>query len=168
LALRLALAKYTRWLAPPDGPVPFEPRLIPRHWADQVRTMNQFEVNLQSDTQKWRKSVFVAFLDLTPEVGRFLSDYARPESQAFLEAVEREWPGWGLANMTSEIGGDSSAGLAQPINSYSLFVGRAWIAQDSGKSLEDHLDVSWTERGDLFYMHKLAETIKAYRGIRWQ
>ena len=48
---------------------------------------------------------------------------------------------------------------------YSLFTARAWVLGDSGKSLQGRLDVSWTARGDLFYMHKLAETIKAYRSV---
>ena len=31
--------------------------------------------------------------------------------------------------------------------------------------LQKRLDVSWLARGDLFYLHKLAETIKAHRGV---
>jgi len=168
LALRLALAKYARWILPPDGPVPLTPRWNAREGADQVRTMNQFEVNLNDDTQDWRKSVYVAFLDMGPEAARFLADYAREECVAFLEAVDRSWPQWHLANMTSEIGGDSSAGLVQPVNSYALFMAWAWIKKDAPENLKRRLDVSWLDRGDFFYMHKLAETAKAYRAVKWE
>jgi len=66
--------------------------------------------------------------------------------------------------MTSEIGNDSSAGLVQPMNTYALYMADAWIKGRNGATLAKRADVSWTARGDLFYMHKLAETIKTLRG----
>ena len=35
------------------------------------------------------------------------------------------------------------------------------------ETLARFLDVPWMARGDLYYIHKLAETILAYRGLRW-
>jgi hypothetical protein len=29
------------------------------------------------------------------------------------------------------------------------------------------IDVPWLPAGDLYYMHKVAETIEAYRGLEW-
>jgi hypothetical protein len=125
--------------------------------------MNQFEVNIWNHTQDWSSSVYVPYLNLTPETGRFLGHYAGRESAGFLDAVDRAWPQWYLANAGSEIGNDHS-GLVQPDNAYSLFIAHAWIGKMPAAELEKRLDVSWLGRGDLFYLHKLAETIKAYRG----
>ena len=100
---------------------------------------------------------------MTPETGAFLRDYDPATATAFLDQVDRWWPCWYLANMTGELGGDASSGMVQPINSYALFMARAWIMQDKPDELRKRLDISWTERGDWFFIHKLAETIKAYR-----
>jgi len=167
-ALRLALAKYARWIAPSEGPAPFDRQWFPHKGADQVRTLNQFEVNLANPTQVlWTKSIYHAYVDLSPEVGRFLGDYARDETAALLDALDRTWPVWHLANTAPELGGDSSSGPMQPVNAYSLFVARAWIVGQPGPTLQQRIDVSWLARGDLFYLDKLAETIKAHRGVRW-
>ncbi len=162
-AYRLALAKYPYWLCPPDGPMPFAPDWTAHSGVNEVRFMNQFEVNCLDHTQDWCWSLYVAYLEMTPEVGYFLRDYAKDKSVVFLEAVDRAWPLWWLANMTSEIGNDSSAGLIQPVNTYSLYMANAWIKGEDGPKLVKRTDVSWTARGDLFYMHKLAEAIKALR-----
>jgi len=162
-AYRLALAKYPYWLYPPDGPQPFTANWNAHSGANAVRFMDQFQVNCWDHTQDWRWSVYVAYLDMPAEVGSFLHDYAKSEAVAFLEAVDRGWPQWWLANMTSELGNDSSAGLVQPMNTYALYMANAWIKGEDGARLAERADVSWTARGDLFYMHKLAEAIKALR-----
>ena len=55
-----------------------------------------------------------------------------------------------------------------PTCSHQLFMAHAWIAGTPPERLERYVDVPWTPLGDLYYMHKLAETIKAYRGVRWE
>jgi len=171
LATRAALAGYTVWLKPPHGLVDYtDPK-----WrtdaaggrngvGNAVWAMNQFAVHLRDSSSGGRVSVFIDYLDLTPEVGRFLHDHARGDITLFLDAVDRGWPLWWTAHMSSELGYDSGGGLQQPMNPHSLFMADAWIRGDSGEKLTKRLDVSWLERGDLFYIHKLAETIKALRG----
>jgi len=115
-----------------------------------------------------RVRIYVTKMGPTPYPG-----YERPAVREFevlpgpgsrtSSTSDRCWPQWYLANMTSEIGGDAISGMHQPEVPYWLFVARAWILQDSGKALEERFDVSCLQRGDLFYLHKLAETIKAYR-----
>ena len=46
-----------------------------------------------------------------------------------------------------------------------LFMVHAWMAATPPKRLERYIDVPWMWRGDLYHLHKLAETIKAYRGV---
>ena len=40
------------------------------------------------------------------------------------------------------------------------------MAGTEPERLERYLHVPWEKSGDLFYMHKLAKTIKAYRGVK--
>lgn len=164
LALRLALAKYAYWLSPPRGPAPLGPDWVPFGGANEVRFMNQFEVNCWDHAQDWMMTSYIAFLDLTPEMAAFLRDHARREASDFLAAVDRSWPCWWLAHSFSRLGGDLGSGIIQPSNSHSLFIANAWIRDLPASELAARLDVSWTARGDLFYLHKLAETIRAYRG----
>jgi hypothetical protein len=49
-----------------------------------------------------------------------------------------------------------------------MFMAHAWLAGTPPEALRRYIDFSWTARGDLFYMHKLAEAIKAYRGVEWR
>lgn len=165
-AARLALARYAFWLLPEQAVYSYVPSWIGIFGGSQVRIMDQFEICLRDETgYRWR--TYIPFRDLTPEIGRFLRDYARAESAPFLDAVINAWPDWYLAYAPSSLGADSGSGIAQPLNAYSVFIGRAWIMGDGVEGLSKYADVSWTERGDMFYLHKLAETVKACRGISW-
>jgi hypothetical protein len=53
-------------------------------------------------------------------------------------------------------------------DSYQYFVAHAWIAGTPPEELERYIDEPWVAIGDFFYLHKLAETIKAYRGVKWE
>jgi hypothetical protein len=55
-----------------------------------------------------------------------------------------------------------------PTDSHQLFMAHAWIAGTPPVKLERYIDVPWTPIGDLYHMHKLAEAIKAHRGMRWE
>ncbi len=39
---------------------------------------------------------------------------------------------------------------------------------EDGPTLARYVDTPWVKLGDLYYLSKLAETIKAYRGASWQ
>ena len=58
--------------------------------------------------------------------------------------------------------------MNHPSDAYQVFCAHAQILGASGRQLARWIDVPWLDRGDLFYLHKLAETVKAYRGVRWQ
>ena len=55
-----------------------------------------------------------------------------------------------------------------PTDAHQLFMAHAWIVGTPPEKLERYIDQPWTPIGDLYYMHKLAETIKAHRGVRWE
>lgn len=166
LALRLGLANLAAWVNPPHGFSTYQenPWDANRYCRNTPRIMTQFEVDFRDHTQGWRQSVYSLFLEMTPELGMFMRDYAPAPSIDFLNAVDRGWPLWWVANAASEISGDSGAGLTHPVNSHSLFMARSWILGEPGLELKDKLDVPWVGRGDWFFMHKLAETVKVMRG----
>ena len=49
-----------------------------------------------------------------------------------------------------------------PEDSYQLFMLNAWVLDAKPAELAWWRDVPWLARGDLYYIHKLAETIKSY------
>jgi len=163
LALRLVAEKYVRWLFPPDGPRPYTPRWKPNEGLDFLSTFDQFEVHVKDDPTKWRNSLYHAYLDLCPEVARFLAMHSRKEAAEFLSAVERSWPNWFLARTATPLGGDSGSNPALPELSYSLYLARAWVLEEPAEELGRRIDISLPARGDLMFMHKLAEAIKAAR-----
>jgi hypothetical protein len=101
------------------------------------------------------------FRDLTPELGRFLADHLKSESAAFCQRVAENLPHWHAAYAEAILG--SEIGFMPPCDGYGLFLAHAWILQDKPRELERLIDVPWLNLGDLFYLHKLATTVNAYR-----
>jgi len=105
---------------------------------------------------------YLPFRDMTPELGGFLADHLKPESEAFCERVVENQPHWHTAYSEAIL--SAEIGFMTPCNAYSVFTARAWIAREPAANLLRCCDVPWLKTGDLFYIHKLAETVKAYRG----
>ena len=81
----------------------------------------------------------------------------------FLDQIDKTWPHWFVTHGAAELSNDQAGGLGTPLTAYQLFMARAWILKDDPKKLVQHIDISAAARGDFFFMHKLAETIKAFR-----
>jgi hypothetical protein len=144
--------------------------------ARQVATFDQFYVRLEhfsgfvDGTAGWETSVcspyLIAYRGLTPELGRLLSDKIPNESLIYQNKVSELFPHWYQAFAEGTLGGEH--GLNHPIDSFQMFLAKSWIQKDVPANLELYSDIPWlTEGGDLFYMQKLAEAIKAYKGISW-
>lgn len=105
----------------------------------------------------------LTFLDPVPELGRFFHDHLRAESEALMRRVEEAMPSWWTvycpAVQTTE------TNIQPPDDAYQLFMLKAWVLGEEPEKLAWLRDVPWLEKGDLFYIHKLAETIKAYKKI---
>jgi hypothetical protein len=108
---------------------------------------------------------YLPFRDLTPELGRFLGEHLKPESAAFCQRVVENQPHWYAAYSEAILGAEY--GFMSPCNAYSLFAAHAWVLSAPPGDLYRCADVPWLRMGDLFYLHKLAETSKAYRGVKW-
>jgi hypothetical protein len=109
---------------------------------------------------------YLILRDLTPEVGRFLADFAKQDLDIYIRKVQDLWPHWYAAFGEATLGTEHN--LNYPVDSFQIFMAKSWIDGESGQSLQRFLDIPWlSEGGDLFYIHKLAETVKAYRGWSW-
>ena len=108
---------------------------------------------------------YLPFRDMTPELGRFMADHLKAESEAYCERVVENQPHWYTAYSEAILSAEN--GFMTPCNAYSLFTARAWVLREPAEGLQRYVDVPWLKVGDLFYIHKIAETIKACRGSRW-
>jgi hypothetical protein len=101
------------------------------------------------------------FRDMVPELGRFMADHLKAESEAFCRRVVENQPHWYVTYAEAILSGE--IGFNMPSDAYGQFLARAWILAERPEQLERYIDVPWLRVGDLYYLHKLAETAKAYR-----
>jgi len=146
--------------------------------ARQVATLDQFGVFLfdhsgfmepgtgYRDYAKGPCSAHLtAFRDVTPELARFLTDFAQEDVEIYIDKVEALFPHWYVAFAEGMLGAEHNVNY--PVDSFQIFMAKALIQEETPQKLATYLDIPWLQEGDLFYLHKLAETIKAYRGVIW-
>lgn len=98
--------------------------------------------------------------DAAPELGAFARDFLREETRRYFARFEMNIPHWYFAWVESTVSNESTNSRVN--DGYQAFMAHAWALGDSAQWLETHLDVPWHPRGDLLYMQKLVETIRAY------
>ena len=147
------------------------------HWtnasedARQVVAIDQFGIWLQghSGFDNWDTGMtspfLVAFRDMVPELARFMKFYASGESQNEVDKITALFPQWYASFAEGALGVEHN--LSHPIDAYQTFMAKAQIEEISANELEQYIDIPWLQEADLFYMNKLAETIKRYQGIVW-
>jgi hypothetical protein len=101
------------------------------------------------------------FRDLTPELGRFLADYLKPECQAYSMRILENQPHGQIAYAEAIL--SAEVGFNPPCDAYGHFLARAWILGEKPAELTGLIDVAWLPRGDLYYLHKLGEVLRAGR-----
>lgn len=143
----LAIHTFTR-ASPGDDP------LAAIIWDEDGPCMHETGAHL------WGLSRLTPYLGMTPELGLLLREFAAPEVRAYCAKTEESVPEW----YTVMAGNQwvSEQGVMYPEDSYQLFLARAWIAGDPPERLFKYADLPWLERGDWYYIHKLAETARAY------
>lgn len=102
----------------------------------------------------------LTFFEPTPELGRFFADYLKPESRGLMRRVSEAMPAWYTTYCPAVHSFETN--IQPPEDAYQLFMLNAWVLGEGPDRLSWLRDVPWLEKGDLFYIHKLAETIKAY------
>lgn len=107
-----------------------------------------------------------AFTGLTPELGRFLRDYAGAECRRWLEVVEENSPTWHLAYVQSTFGTENCYLL--PHNVHQIYMAKSWAVGEKAEVLARLTDIPWVPLGDYYYVAKLTEAIRAYRVPVWK
>ncbi len=142
----------------------------PEHDIDQVYKLDQFEVATGDyNPRGWAaltRAYQLPFRYITPELARFLADHLKQESQRHVQVVAEYQPDWYASWAEATIGSEHNVNL--PCDAYTNFVARAWILGEPAGKLRKLVDVPYLARGDYYYMHKLAEVARAYRGMRWE
>jgi hypothetical protein len=139
--------------------------------ARQMTTINQFGTFLfdTSAFGEWgigpTSAYMIAYRDLTPELGRFLSDHAKNDASTYARVAKQLFPHWYTAYIEAMLGGEHN--MSHPIDGYQLFLANAYLIGEAPAQLMNEIDIPWLQTGDLFHLTKLAETIRAYRGSTW-
>jgi len=114
----------------------------------------------------WWNVRLLPWYGLTPELARFLRDYCREDAKGFTDKVIARQPDWYLCMCEMKLG--SEVNYLYPEDSLQIFLVQSWLLDAKPQALEAWLDIPWVKVGDLYYLQKLAETIRAYRGVQWQ
>lgn len=133
-----------------------------------IANLNQFGLRFNDVIHPLTGKGLLPYRGMVPELARFLADQesSRAWARAFVDRVAENMPDWYHAFGRQALGKENNSLL--PEDPYQIFLARAWILHEPADVLTGFLDVPWMARGDLYYIHKLAETIKAYRGYTWQ
>ena len=131
-----------------------------------IREIDQFGQVLACTGGAYFQRMLIRYLDMVPELGRFYKEHLPAQGKSWAKVVAQDNPAWYLAYSPIMYGRE--CGDARPSDSYQTFLMHAWVTDTSADELARYADVSWAIRGDFYYMHKLAETIKAYRRIQWK
>jgi hypothetical protein len=196
LAFRFALVRYGRYMAEsglfrmPENPD--AAKYLARsgdfskaeNHLEQVWEVNQHDVMMHSGASKISNDWYdgfvappengncnnqIVFADLTPEVGRILATWGLKEDAArYVEHYAEVQAVWYKSHSDSEHLASGELAYTLASDSYQYFVAHAWIAGTPPEQLEQYIDEPWVDIGDYFYLHKLAETAKAYRGVKWE
>jgi len=189
-ALRYAMGKYRRFLyqsgaiempPAPDWQVQthigdWQGHLVsydctrPADDVEQIYSLNQFEVRTGTyDPRGWEavtRPYQFPFRDMVPEMGRFLADLLKPEAKRYEQVVAEYQPDWYISWAEATLGTEHN--LTTAGDPYQNFLARAWVTGEPPEKLRKYIDVPHVKIGDYFYIHKLAETARAYRGIEWK
>jgi hypothetical protein len=155
----------------------------PQNWCGDLETMNwsKPEHDVQQVTElapdrvelghwagvmgdKWTQLCTVepvAFRYLTPELAAFLADHLKAECAAYADRIAWNQPTWYASFAPAILGYEHN--MNHPSDAFEHFMARSMILGEKPEQLEKWIDVPWLDRGDLFYLNKLAETIRAYR-----
>ena len=135
----------------------------PRDEAGTVWRLDQFGVTVHEGRQvSGHKECpgLVHFVEITPELGLFAGDFLKAECAGLMRRVDEVMPAWYTAYCPAVQSFETN--IQPPEDSHQLFLLNAWALDATGEQLQWWRDIPWLARGDLFYVQKLTETIKAY------
>lgn len=138
--------------------------------------IDQFDITLFdhsgpfADGEEWDQGTtspyLICYRDMVPELALLFANSAPDEARITMQKVQDITPHWYATYNEATFGMEHN--MTHPVDSFQLFLADTYLDQPDGDQMARYADISWLERGDLFYMQKLAETVLKYRGAVWQ
>ena len=132
-------------------------------WEKEVLRVNSQFV-LLTEVVPMKKYVRISFLNLVPEVGRFLHDYALEDVRSYVRAHELIDPYWFVPRSVETRGESCPAPYCQ---NGDLFQAKALVLGEPAEKLQLYLQCP-IALGDLYYLQNLSATIRAAAGVQWK
>lgn len=122
--------------------------------------VDEFGMTIRLLIANYQPNGLTLLRDATPELGAFCRDFLKTETMAYYDDMLQYMPHWHLAWV--EQGVEDESGCPLPQDQYQTFMAYALVDRKPAAWLESRIDLPWCERGDLYYLAKLAETIRAH------
>ena len=132
-------------------------------WEKEVLTLNSQFVQL-TEIVPPKKYVRFSFLNLVPEVGRFLHDHALEDAQSYVRTHEFIDPYWFVPRSVETRGESCPAPYSQNSD---LFQVKALVLNEPAEKLQLYLQCP-IALGDLYYLQNLTATLRAAAGVQWK
>lgn len=131
-------------------------------WEKEVLSFNNQFV-LLTEVVPNKKYVRISFLNLVPEVGRFLHDHALEDVRSYVKTHELIDPYWFVPRSVETRGESCPAPYSQ---NWDLFQAKALVLGEPAERLQLYLQCP-IALGDLYYLQNLCATLRAYGQTRW-
>ena len=131
-------------------------------WEKEVQSLNPHFV-LLTEVVPNKKYARISFLNLVPEVGRFLHDHAQEDVRGYVRAHELIDPYWFVPRSVETRGESCPAPYSQ---NWDLFQAKALVLGEPAEKLELYLQCPIV-LGDLYYLQNLCATLRACAKPRW-
>lgn len=131
--------------------------------ADDLRmpfAVDEYGVTLMTRYTLNHQAALMPMYGAVPELYAFAREFMADKLRAYYGTYITNVPSWFIA--WNDIGINGESNCEWPQDSHQAFLAHARVFDAQPEWLEKRLDVPWQARGDLYYLHKLAETIKAY------
>jgi len=143
-----------------------------RYWAgaqDDVRAVirwDEFGPTISQMLNQMWQPVMPHFQDTTPELGRFVGDHLRRETQRYIEAVEQNAPAWYLTRRPAYLGKEMH--IDSPRNSLGVFLAKSYVLGNNGEEMAHYQDIPFVRVGDLYHLRRLTANLRCFGGIHWK
>jgi len=108
------------------------------------------------------------FLNLSPEIGRYLNDFVKTATVARNSSGKAKYPLWWirLADYSTRWTGDEGIGIPSEMMGMVVPVER-WVVQASATTLQDYMRSGPTAIGDVYWIEALVLSIEASGTTVW-
>jgi len=105
-----------------------------------------------------RLNVSRNFINMTPELGKFLRENALAKVAEAVEEYNRVGPYWFVSRYEGCL---QEATVQNLYDTFAVFAAKAWILRQPREELVKYIDVPGFARGDCFYIHNVISALEA-------